>query len=119
MVFLPGPDISGIPVAESNTFTIPMKQAVTRTADTSDNSVDYEINIDYGPASGFASAIISITFGGASLAEGTDYEVYKDSIALKPAGGNPALRKPGTALLVVKAAGFRVCAALVCCTRPR
>ena len=98
---------SGLVSGSSAAFDLPLKAAVTLTADTSDNSVDYEISIDYDSTAGFASAISSITFGGVSLTEGTDYEVYKDAIALKPAGGNPVLRKPDTALLVIKATGFR------------
>jgi phosphodiesterase/alkaline phosphatase D-like protein len=98
---------SGVAAGTSAAFDLPLRAAVVLTADTSDNSVDHEMDIDYSLTPGFASAIISITFGGAALAEGTDYEVYKDTIALKPAGGNPALQKPATALLVIVSSGFR------------
>ena len=107
IVFLPGPDIAAVPGAESEPFTIPLRSAVTLTADTTDNSVDNVLELDFGSASHFAESVTGITYNGTALTEGTDYELYKDSIALIPAGGNPALTTPATATLTVAADGFR------------
>jgi phosphodiesterase/alkaline phosphatase D-like protein len=105
--FLPGPGIAGVPEAESEPFTIPLRAAVALTADTSDNSVDNKLELDFGSAPYFEESVTGITYNGTALTEGTDYELYKDSITLNPAGGNPALTTPATATLTVVAEGFR------------
>jgi hypothetical protein len=92
--------------AASDAFDIPLKPSVTLTADDTDNSVDHPIEIAFPADSEFESKITGISYGGASLTAGTDYEISSGKITLTPAGGNLALRTAGTAAVAVEATGY-------------
>ena len=95
--------------AASALFTIPLKSAVTLTADTTENDVDHDIEIAFAADSGFASAISGVSYNGNTLAS-SQYTVDTTSnnkITLHPGtDGNAYLRTPGTADVVVTAEGY-------------
>ena len=79
------------------------------TADTTDNSVDNDIEITFPADSAFASAVTGVSYDGNAL-NADQYTVDtadNNKITLHPgAGGNACLRTPRTADVVVTASGY-------------
>jgi hypothetical protein len=97
---------AGLLTAQSESFAIPLKAATALTADSADNDVDHPLEITFAPNADFEGKITGVTFGGAALAAGTDYEVASGKITLKPAGGNAFLQTSGSAAVTVAATGY-------------
>jgi len=97
---------SGVVTADSNPFTIPMKAAKVLTADTTNNSVDYDIEITFGADADFEAAITGVSFNGTVLTATTDYVVSSGKVTLKPGGGNAALQTPATGDVEITATGY-------------
>ena len=97
---------SGVVTVDSNGFTIPLKSGKVLTADTTDNSVDNDLDITFGADATFEGAITGVTYGGQTLTS-NQYTVSSGKITLHPsAGDNLYLRTPGTANVVVHAPGY-------------
>ncbi|WP_417201816.1 S-layer homology domain-containing protein [Acetoanaerobium sticklandii] len=76
------------------------------TADSTDNSVDNDIEIIFASDASFENAITSVTYNGNTL-EGAQYSVSSGKLTLKPSvAGNNYLRTPSTANVVVFASGY-------------
>ncbi|MCD1260358.1 S-layer homology domain-containing protein [Paenibacillus athensensis] len=96
----------GAVTMDSAVFTIPSPPIKTLTADTTDNSVDHDIEIMFAADPDFEAAITGVSFNGAALAPGADYTVGSGVITLKPSGGHAALTSAATANVVVKASEY-------------
>lgn len=78
----------------------------TLTADTTNNSVDNDIEITFASDAGFQSAITSVTYGGNTLTS-NQYTVTSGKVTLRPSvNDNNYLRTPGTGNVVITATGY-------------
>ena len=97
---------SGLVTVDSSEFNIPQNAAKALTADTTNNSVDNDIEITFASDAGFQSAITSVTYGGNTLTS-NQYTVTSGKVTLHPSiNGNNYLRTPGTGNVVITASGY-------------
>ena len=90
------------------TFVTTKQSGANLTADITDNDVDHDLIIGLPADAAFASAITGVSYGGHDLTK-NQYEIDTTghAITLHPgADDNAYLRAPGTAILIVTAAGY-------------
>ncbi len=98
---------SGVKTVDSNLFTIPLKTAKPLTADTTNNSVDNDLEITFAEDAAYRAAITTVTYNGNTLTASQYDKTQAGKITLKPSvSGNSYLRTPGTANVVISATGY-------------
>lgn len=94
---------SGAKTVDTQSFNVPQYAAKTLTADTTNNTVDYDIEITFAPDLSFENAITGVSYGGHTLSN-NQFVVGSGKVTLKPIiADNAYLRTAGTENVVIHA----------------